>query len=104
MNGVQEDSVDLTATFLVNGRSGSGTTTIGYDSNSTRTSTIAAGPYSASGAASPAGIANLVHSPAVGYHFYQQQEHRNYGGSYYIAYARNSPGHSHTGIEGEWKC
>lgn len=104
MNGVQEDNVDLTATCLVNGRSGSMTTTIGYDSNSTRTSTIAAGPYSASGAASPAGIANLVHSPAAGYHFYQQQEHRNYGGSYYIAYARNGTGYSHVGIEGEWTC
>ena len=104
MNGVIEDTVDMTATALVNGRSGSMTTTIGYNSNSSRTSTIAAGPYSASGSASPAAIANLVHTPNVGYHYYQQQEHRNYGSSYYIAYARNGTGYSHVGIEGEWTC
>ena len=104
MNGVIEDTIDMTATSLVNGRSGSMTTTIGYNSNSSRTSTIAAGPYSASGAASPAVIAMLVHTPNVGYHYYQQQEHRNYGSSYYIAYARNTAGYSHTGIEGEWTC
>lgn len=104
MNGLIEDALQMTAVSLTNGGSNSMTTTIGYNSTTSRTSSIAAGPYAVAGSASPAAIAILVHTPGIGYHFYQQQEHRNYGSSTYTGYARNTVGHSHTGIEGEFLC
>ena len=104
MNGLIEDALQMTAVSLTNGGSKSMTTTIGYNSTTSRTSSIAAGPYAVAGSASPAAIAMLVHTPNIGYHFYQQQEHRNFGSSTYTGYARNSVGHSHTGIEGEFLC